>query len=205
MFRSKFYTKDKVYALGCAHLQHKNITKGVSSWPNKDLCREFATTEDMTEAVMSGLRNIPEDSHLFLLGDFLFGDKKKVNEYLEQIPSDNIYYIYGNHCLWYREVPKHKKIKWCGDYLEIFYNSNLVVFTHYPFAVWNECHHGSWNVCSHSHGSYPPSRPEYLTGGKILDVGWEVFKRPMPFTEVEKIMAQKKNTPLDHHNEETSK
>jgi hypothetical protein len=76
---------------------------------------------------------------------------------------------------------------------------------HYPLAVWNESHHGSWMIHSHSHGSYGAGLPTTLDQGKILDVGWDVFNKPVDFFEVKDIMDKKEKIYKDHHNEETSR
>jgi calcineurin-like phosphoesterase family protein len=94
---------------------------------------------------------------------------------------------------------------WTGDYLEILVGNQMICLMHYPLAVWNESHHGSWMIHSHSHGSYAPGLPTVLDQGKILDVGWDFFKKPVDFFEVKDIMDKKERVYNDHHNKETSR
>ena len=206
MFHHKFKSPDKVYFLGCSHLQHVNITRGPSKWPAGNMLRDFDTTEEMTEAVLKGIISVPEDAHLFLLGDFLFGVKKNMGDILSRIPCKNIYYLFGNHCDWLRPKAHEfsNKIKWFGDYLEVFYNNQMIILSHYAHAVWRDSHHGSWMICSHSHGSYEPALPTTLDRGKVLDVGWDVFKKPISISEVKTIMDKKQESFVDHHNRKTT-
>ena len=117
--------------------------------------------------------------------------------------------LYGNHCQWFRkEVYNNQELSdkflWIGDYLEIFYGNRLVVMGHYPVASWNEMGHGSYMLHSHSHGAYVPGKPETKDQGKILDVGWDVFNRPITMYEVSDIMDSKKFVQVDHHNPKTT-
>jgi calcineurin-like phosphoesterase family protein len=97
------------------------------------------------------------------------------------------------------------KFKFVGDYLEVFYGNQLICMSHYPFAVWNESHHGSWMIHSHSHGSYNPGLPNVGSHGKILDVGWDVFNRPVEVQEIKTIMDNKEKIFNDGHNERTNR
>jgi calcineurin-like phosphoesterase family protein len=202
MFRYKFKKTDSLFVIGCMHLQHTNITRGPSQWSSKERTRDFDTVQDMTQSALSSVQSIPENAHLFILGDMLFGDKSKIYSILDSIPCQNIYYLFGNHCLWMRNH-QYDKFKWMGDYLEIFWGHQLVVMCHYPFSVWNESHKGSWMLCSHSHGTFGPSRPDVITGGKVLDCGWDIHKRPIDFHEVEGIMNRKPIFNPDHHDKNT--
>ena len=60
--------------------------------------------------------------------------------------------------------------------------------------VWNRIHRGSWQLHGHSHGSLEdlPQLPQ-------MDVGWDVWGRPISFEEVAKQMENYEFTPVDHH------
>ena len=202
-----FYNKidRNSYFIGCAHLQHRNITRGESSWGDLNSTRDFETTEDMTRAVMDSIQSIPENSTLFILGDMLFGDKNNFQHYIDNIPTKKLVYLYGNHCKWLRNRKDlHSNFLWIGDYLEMYYHHTLICMFHYPISVWNECHHGSFLLCSHSHGSFEPSTPEHKNSGKILDCGWDVHKKPISLNEVHAIMKEKQYEQKDHHNKDTT-
>lgn len=78
------------------------------------------------------------------------------------------------------------------DYVETEIEGNKVVMSHYPFAVWNKCHHGSVMLHGHSHGSY--SAP-----GRILDVGWDVHGRVLTLKEAYDMAMSKPVAKTDHH------
>ncbi len=160
----------------------------------------------MSKAVVDSIWGVPEGSTIFILGDMFFGKKDYVESLLLNLYMRyKLIYVMGNHCDWFRKQTKlHSYFDFVGDYLEIFWGNKLVTMFHYPISVWRDCHHGSWALCSHSHGSFAPSLPTTLDSGKILDCGWDVHKRPISFLEVEQIMNKKSYTPLDHHNKETT-
>jgi calcineurin-like phosphoesterase family protein len=93
---------------------------------------------------------------------------------------------------------------WTGDYLEISIESNLIILFHYPISIWRECHKNSWCIVGHSHNTYFPSTKKCKDQGKILDVGWDSFNKPLSYFEVKKIMDTKIYKEKDHHNKETT-
>lgn len=206
MFHRKFKREDQLYVCGCLHLWHRNITRGESTWPDASLTRDFETVKEMTRAVIDSIMALPEESTIFILGDMFFGHKAYVDEVVDKLTAKyKLVYIMGNHCTWFRkQYNLHQKFEFVGDYLEIFWDNKFVTMFHYPISVWNEAHHGSWALCSHSHGSFGPSLPTTYDQGKILDCGWDVHKRPLSFLEVEEIMKKKSYTPVDHHNKATT-
>ena len=54
-------------------------------------------------------------------------------------------------------------------------------------------------IHGHSHGNLKTSLPDELNCGKILDVSWDVFKKPISTEEVLSIMNNKKIIAVDHH------
>lgn len=209
MFHSKITdsNKEKVYITGDLHLNHKNITRGVSKWDNKDnTTRDYNTVNDMTNTVIDSMQVIPEDGMLIILGDILFGDKSQLTYFLDKIPCKNLVYVFGNHCKYLRKREDLSDLfSWYGDYLEMYFGQKLIVMCHYPLAVWNENGDGSWMIHGHCHGNYHPGLPTTLNEGKILDIGWDVFKRPVSIKEISEIMQLKNFKQTDHHNPRTNK
>lgn len=207
MFHQKF-NPDNIFFVSDIHGQHSNLCKGVSQWDNTDRCRDFNSIEEMNESIIKSINDtVPWDSFLFHIGDFLFGDKSKVFDFRNRINCQNIIHIHGNHDDFIRKLDPsdiEKLFIWTGDYLEISVGKKLIILCHYPFAVWRECHKGSWCITGHSHGTYRPSTKECLTEGKILDVGWDCFNKPVSFKEVKEIMDRKFVANKDHHNKETT-
>lgn len=115
------------------HGYHTNITKGVSTWDDKDIsCRDFQTMEEMTDAVIDSInRYVMEDDTLYHLGDWSFGGIENIWNFRKRIKCKNIHLILGNHddhikknkilpnCHW---VTKVVKIDGCdtvqNDYIE---------------------------------------------------------------------------------------
>lgn len=207
MFHKKFAIQDKLWFISDLHLNHKGICKGESHWANKSRCRNFETVDEMNSAIINSINNIvAEDHHLFHIGDILFGDKTQIFNIRNKIQCKNIYHLNGNHCDFLRKMqPEDIKqlFKWHGEYLEIFIGKKLVSMFHYPASVFRDSHHGSYFLCGHSHGTFGPSRPDVTTGGKVLDCGWDIHKRPIDFHEVEGIMNKKPIYHPDHHDKYT--
>lgn len=209
MFHYKFQKTDKIFVSADAHINHVNLTRGTSKWGPGNMTRDYNTVADMNKAVLDSYKTIPEDAYFFLLGDMLFGDKKDVYMVLNSIPTKNIIYLYGNHSDWLRkrletDVELNNRFLWVGDYLEVFWGSKLITMFHYPIASWREMGKGSWMLAGHSHGSYAPGLPTTKDQGKVLDVGWDVFNRPITMYEVSDIMDSKQFIQVDHHNPKTT-
>lgn len=190
----KTFDANLSYFLGCPHIQHSNICRGTSNWSDKSRCRDFETLEEMNKQIINGINHyIPKHGYIFFLGDIIFGDKSKLKDYLDLLRPRTIINLRGNHCEWMRDKPDEQLFDWVGDYLEIFIRKpsgvkKLCCLFHYPMKVWNESHHGSYAITSHSHGSLP-----YTENELGLDVGWDVFKKPMSFNEIDEILSKRVN------------
>jgi calcineurin-like phosphoesterase family protein len=200
-----FYQKyhgEQVYFVGDLHIGHKNLVRGTSEWPDKDTaCRNFNTIEEMNESILSSIvKVVKPNSILFLLGDILFGDKTKLKYWLDRIHCAEKNYILGNHCQWIRKSPEYQSLfNSCQDYLEIICYSRSgrkipVCLFHYPVKQWNNANKGAYMLSGHSHGNLP-----YTENELGLDVGWDVFKRPISFFEVEDILSKRVYMAKDHH------
>lgn len=198
-WRQKFDVEE-LYAVGDLHFSHKNLVRGTSTWENKTGTRDFDTIEQMNETIIKSINDtVPADAVLINLGDMLFGDKSKLPYFRKRINCKKILYIYGNHCGFIRNNKEYQQLfDWCGDYLEIFAGSKLICCFHYSCKIWNESHRKSYHLFGHSHGNLPSEEHE-----RSVDVGWDVWKRPISFIEIDKIMSKKKWVAIDHHNERT--
>lgn len=165
MFRTKF-NSNNFYVTSDLHFDHINICRGTSKWNSG--YRDFNNHKEMNETLINNINKVvPPDGHLFVLGDIKFGDKKQLSNLLGEIKCVNIYYLYGNHCMFIRQDDYYRKLfKWCGDYLEIFVDKQLVCMFHYGCRVWNESHRGSWMLYGHSHSSLPDN-----LNVKSIDIG----------------------------------
>lgn len=195
MFHSKFDLN--TYFMADMHLSHKNLCKGTSEWKSGNT-RDFPDLDSMNNAIIDSVNaNVKESDHLFLLGDSLFGKKNRFHEFFNRINCKNLYYVFGNHSDYIRnDQEKLSRFKWSGDYLEISIHGQFIVLFHYPISEWRDCNKSSWCLCGHSHGNNHESN--YKTSKyKCLDVGWDVFNRPVSFSEIRTIMNKKENK--GHH------
>lgn len=200
------FNGSKTYAISDCHLNHENLCKGTSKWLDIANTRDYNTLDEMNFAVINSINErLDEDCDLFNLGDFLFGDKSLIGYWLSQIKCKNHYYLFGNHCEWMRNKPEVLNLfTWVGDYLEIFFTrkprenftpkKKLICMSHYPFQVWNENNRNSYMAHGHNHGNL-----NHDNDGKILDCGWDCFKRPLSLWEVDEILSKKQFIEKDHH------
>lgn len=153
-----------------------------------------------------------------MLGDLCLNTQPhQVDQLLDRIVCQNLWCLWGNHnnphektiyrperdkltkkpVQWVYPV-KYKNMTYLGHYHEVTVNNQFIVMCHYPFMSWNELSSGAWCLCGHEHGGLPATRPE-ATDGKILDVGWDMYKKPLSFAEVKAIMDRKTKCSVGHH------
>lgn len=187
--------KNTVFFLGCPHINHKNICRGVSNWKELRGTRDFNTLEDMNNTIINSInRCVFTNDTLFLLGDILFGPKEKFSEFYSRINCKNIHLILGNHDAWLlrdEHFLDRQRFSSINNYLEIIIDKQFICLFHYPIVEWNNKNRGSWCVCSHSHGMLPQSTVKNNDFGKLLDVGWENFEKPLDYFELVNIMKDR--------------
>jgi len=155
--------------------------------------RPYATAKEMTTKIIETWNaTISDLDTVFHLGDFSFLNQTLTREILEQL-NGNIILVRGNH-------DSSKIVQLFSDVLylvELHVKEDavdqMVTLCHYPLAVWPSAHYGAWHLHGHSHNSY------HVEAGKILDVGWDVWGRPISYKEVKEYMATRSLTTVDHH------
>ena len=159
---------------------------------------------------------------VFNLGDWVVGaGTNSLTTAKEMIHGLNgkIYTLFGNHTAGVKQLYRdtlnkqygftdesvevypvnyENKFIFLGDYVEVIIDGQLCVLSHYAIGSWNEMGKGSLNLHGHSHGSYRNGLPTDLTA-KQLDVGWDVFRKPIYFDEIKRIMQKKQCQKVDHH------
>ncbi len=93
---------------------------------------------------------------------------------------------------------RYENVTFLGHYAEFLIDKNIYACFHYPISVWNNAGHGTRHLCGHSHGAFNETLPDAACGAK-LDVGWDVFQRPILVEEIETIMRLKPFVKKDHH------
>lgn len=184
--------------------------------------RGFVSSEEHSRDIIYQINKIckPTDI-LWSLGDLCLNTTdQEFFSFIEQI-NCKIHMLYGNH--WnpilrlYKEFIKNEfdteadiygiewlnKITIWGQYYEFIWNHVSTIFSHYPLAIWNLMNKNSIHLHGHCHQNYKPGLINVFDQGKILDVGWDQFKKPLSFQEIQKIMNKKKFIKKDHHDKET--
>lgn len=144
----------------------------------------------MNEAIIASVNdNVKVNDKLIFLGDWSFGKQENVEILRNSLNVKEIIFIFGNHDKKIRRFYKHLFTETHSLYTDYF-NKNLFVMCHYPIAEWEECHRGSIHTFGHTHGNRE-------VGGKSMDVGWCIHRRPLSLDEVLEKMSEK--PVLGHH------
>ena len=163
-------------------------------------------TRDMIEIINS---TVGENGILLHLGDFCLNTTQEQYHYiLSRLRIKEIWMLWGNH-----NNPIQKSyggtreqvtaynqgifIRYLNHYFTFRKGKKVFVCFHFPINTWGGESVGSMHLCGHSHGDYNISRPEHKEK-KILDCGWDIFRKPLHITEVEAIMEKKGLTPIHH-------
>jgi calcineurin-like phosphoesterase family protein len=206
----KFNTAvQKVFFISDTHAYHK--------LPDMLRKRGFDAPEENVEWTINRTNEfVSENDILINAGDlFLNATDELAANYLSRIKCNNIYMLWGNHPNPLHKVYKRElenqghigieiypfrvgKLIFCGNYLQLYINHQPVVVSHFPYYVWDGMKDGAIHVCGHSHGSCEFSHAS-LNDSKIVDVGWEVFGKPISFEELIEITKDKKIAVRDHH------
>lgn len=205
--------ESKVYFTSDLHLGHQRDFV----WK----ARGYYSPKDHTQSIINGInQHVRESDMLFMTGDLcLNSSKEDVDQYLDSIVCKNILCLWGNHNNPHEKsiynptkqrivndfrvkeaYPiKYKNMTYLGHYFETSVNGQFIVLFHYPLISWNHSGKGSWAIVGHEHGGLTESRPDH-TNGKLLDVGWDLYKKPLSFNEVKEIMDKKSVRFTGHHN-----
>ena len=158
----KYYTSD-------IHFGHNKIIDFAK--------RPFKSIEEMDNTIINNWNNkIKPTDEVYILGDFAFYKGEKTNEILKQLNGTK-YLIIGNHdCYFLKDKSFDKSLfKWIENYKEIKDNKRKVVLFHYPIAVWNASHHGSYHLHGHIHRNIETPHPlDFNLGEYALNVGMDV-------------------------------
>ena len=182
------------------HFCHRNIVQYTKR-------SEVVTQEDHDEWLIDLWNSqVKPGDTVWHMGDFAF-NKRKVEQFtaITDRLNGNKKFIRGNHDD--KDVLKKSGFEWYdlkGGSITIGEKiREHVVMCHYPMAIWDKQHHGSFMLHGHSHGSYNPAN------GKILDVGldsaYNILGEHRFFTDEDILnyMATRDVQILDHHNDRT--
>lgn len=147
-----------IYYTSDTHFGHKKII----NYEN----RPFKNEEEMNQELIKKWNSkVKTDDHIYILGDVVFKDAKKILKEL----NGHKHLIIGNHD---GKLLKDNQIREVFDtidiYKEIKDGDNTVILFHYPIAVWDKMQYGAYHLYGHIH-----SRME-LVEGKLNDRAFNV-------------------------------
>lgn len=144
------------------HLYHKKIQEYCPA------TRKGDTPEQMTEMILT---NISEQSNygdvIYNIGDVSFGTRQQTLDALRDIQKMGIkhHLILGNHD---KRIRDDEVLQECfesvSDMKAITLGKQVIIMSHFAYAIWDRKHYGSWHFFGHSHGGYQQE-------GKCMDVG----------------------------------
>jgi calcineurin-like phosphoesterase family protein len=209
----KFKQSDdqKIYGVSDTHLNHnREFIWGARGYPD---------SKSHTDGVINSINdNVRANDILLHLGDICLNtDESGFNNLLGRINCQNIYMLWGNHNnpTWrvYQNAIKeeygrddieiypfrYRNVIFIGNYAEALLDGHLFVLHHYPIYVFNYMKDGAKHLCGHSHYGLEFSKATNLKS-KILDIGWDGFKKPLSLNEILAIMDTKEVFDAgDHH------
>lgn len=201
------------------HYGHKNICRGVSRWPDKEIsARDFETIEQMNYRIVRNINAVVMPNDIFyFLGDWSMGGIENIWNFRKQIYCQNIHFIAGNHdehikknkilpnCWWSNtemfldadtdgvglQVCAQSLFASVQDYLELVINGQIFVLSHYPMEEWYEMDRkGSIMLHGHSHHKLDDSETSYIYRRMDVGLDWKEF-RPFSLEEILRVMNKR--------------
>ena len=142
--------------------------------------RGFDSTDEMNERIITTW-NVIVGKHdtVYHLGDF--GFKHDSIPHIRHSLNGRIVLVLGNHDLKNRI---HNKPLWTCVYelKTISVDKTPVVLCHYPIRSWDRSHYNSFHLYGHMHNGL--NSRDYPVYGKSFDIGWDMWGRPLEWSEV---------------------
>lgn len=184
--------------------------------------RGFKTVQEHDAELIKCWNSVVKDTDLvFFLGDFIFEANSEMAANYYNMLNGKILTLWGNHVSGVKQLYKkellaqygkddievypliwNNKVTFLGDYAKLIIDNQMMVLSHFALRVWDSMHHGSWCLSGHSHSNDKGRLPD-TPHEKALDVGVDVFGRPISFSEVMEVMDKKTVVLHDGHNLQT--
>lgn len=134
------------YYISDLHIGHKNALRFDQ--------RPFKTLEEQDEALLKNINaTVTPQDNLYFLGDLSWYKPDKTLEFIKRIKCKNRYLIRGNHDRWANDSKCKKEFQGIYDLKRIDDNGRIVILCHYPLAVWDQSHRGSFHLYGHVHNN----------------------------------------------------
>lgn len=165
--------------------------------------RGYTSIEDMHIGMIDiWNKNVDPEDEVYIIGDVALPKAAQIDEcnrilknlngfkFLIKANHDNEKLLkkIGHNFIWVKD--RHIVKEQDGD------KKQSIFLDHYPILTWERAHHGIWQLHGHCHGSL---HKEYES--TRLDVGWDVWGRPITFQDIKEAMKDKKYVVVDHHGE----
>jgi len=134
-----------VYFSADYHFSHRNIIRYCN--------RPFSSIEEMNQTIIDNVNSVvgAKDT-LYFLGDWCMGGSDKIKSFREQINSNHLKMVLGNHDKGIKPGTLFESVK---DIDEYKCNGIHIVMCHYAFRSWKNSCHGSYHIFGHSHNTLP--------------------------------------------------
>lgn len=213
--------KEKIFFSSDFHAYHSHFGDDILGEKCPPIWKErgYSSCDDMNAHIISETNRLvsPEDTLIFHGDLTLRASVEKTENFLSEINCQNILCIAGNHesftdKIYLRELAKlnlppeircayplrYNNVVFCGPEIVSYIkwgdtkNSTMVIVSsHFPRTIWDNVKHGWAHCCGHSHSGFKDTHPLTNDNGKIMDVGWDYFKRPVEFWELKSLMDKK--------------
>lgn len=200
----------KLFVSADLHLNH-NPKWDIPIWK----IRGYNSAEEMTTGIIRQINDTClSTDQLLVIGDFCLNTSAE--EFLSLVGRIHckMLFIRGNHnnpweklyldyCMenFGHEVVGIEwlnKITVLGDYQLFNWNKQMFCSFHYPIYVFDYMKHGNILLTGHSHGNCQLSHPDNKDS-KMIDTGWDVWKKPLSFKEIMECANKKQIFHADHH------
>lgn len=208
----KINTNEKnIFFCSDPHYHHKPLIKGLSTWENKERCRDFKSLTEHDTTLVNNINSIvKKEDVLFCLGDWSFGEYKNstklAKEFRNRLNVKEIHLILGNHDNYIRKNKDNIQNIFTSvserAELEVVTPINhgkgktirtTVILSHYAMRTWNKAHKGSYMLYGHSHGSLDEMTPlianptwigdgYFIKNYRTMDVGFDTHPKFRPYS-----------------------
>lgn len=153
-------TPDNTFFVSDTHFGHAGIIR---------MCnRPYTDIDEMDAALIENWnRVVPEDAHIFHLGDVSWYRNAAKNLFLLRQLNGIKYLLLGNHDKPMKDCTNI--FQWQRDYMRIAIMDGDkqidVALFHYPIASWDKQFHGSYHLFGHTHNMYFPPQKNTMEVG----------------------------------------
>lgn len=182
------FNPDNLWFTSDTHFWHENIIRFCN--------RPFNTIEEMNEALVRNWNEVvPPEGTVFHLGDFSYGNAKKLNNILYRL-NGKIILILGNHDWKMVRQGFMSRFEHITQQMTIRAGGQPVILNHYPFLTYGGAYRNVWQLFGHVHSGPRSDQGKDLVRLKNLfprqyDVGVDNnHYRPISFTRVKEMIEK---------------